>query len=582
MEDYKKLYEQTQRRMKEFIKRWDGIKLSSNDLFTEELKQIVEIESEDDKIRKALISVLTSDFEKDTTIDGITVEEIVAWLEKQKTIDVLDKEEREFADNVDSYRKDMDEFYKKGYNAGKEAEKQYWLKKQGEQKHKFNIGDIISNNTVIYRVDNIVKNCIGQDCYFLVNVESEKDGTRYLKLTDSKGKTHNSGEITWLCEQVDAKFEKQGEQKPYGQRKECSYCQFNYAGECKGSCQMKRDEQNPYYSVDKTEPKFEVGDWIVQENIGVYKVIEVYEFWYEVVDNKDKDYSIGFDKEYMCHLWTIQDAKDGDILVASDESVFIYSGSTNIYAQFYIALSKYGDLNTKGGNWEDKNSVHPATKEQRDTLMKAMADGGYTFDFEKKELKEIEPKHEDETTSAIKNEEAYKIGFIDGEAHAKEEMELSWSEEDDYNLQCIIAKVVSDIQNGNVGRNEELIDWLKSLKPNKDMVEALRTEYEKGRADAISEMKSSWSEDDETNSCHLKTLFENLAKDIKYDFRVISDNDRDKYTAWLKSIKDRVHPQNHWKPSNEQIMALRWVLNHIPYDSHKEEISGLLDQIKKL
>lgn len=55
MEDYKKLYEQTQSKMKEFIKRWDGIKLSSNDLFTKELKQIVEIESEDERIRKEII-----------------------------------------------------------------------------------------------------------------------------------------------------------------------------------------------------------------------------------------------------------------------------------------------------------------------------------------------------------------------------------------------------------------------------------------------------------------------------------------------------------------------------------------------
>lgn len=88
-----------------------------------------------------------------------------------------------------------------------------WLEKQCEKKHKFIVGDIISNNNVIYRVDNIVKNCIGQDCYFLVNVEREKNGTRYLKLIDSDGKTHNSGEITWLCEQVDAKFEKQGKQE---------------------------------------------------------------------------------------------------------------------------------------------------------------------------------------------------------------------------------------------------------------------------------------------------------------------------------------------------------------------------------
>lgn len=41
---------------------------------------------------------------------------------------------------------------------------------------------------------------------------------------------------------------------------------------------------------------------------------------------------------------------------------------------------------------------------------------------------------------------------------------LAWNEEDDYNLQCMIAKVASDIQKGNVGRNNELIDWLKSFK----------------------------------------------------------------------------------------------------------------------
>ena len=96
-----------------------------------------------------------------------------------------------------------------------------WLEKQGEQsindnksiKPKFKLGDIISNGRVVYRVDNIVKNAIGQDCYFLVNVEAEKDGTRYLILTDSEGKTSHMGEITWLCEQVDKSFEKQDQVK---------------------------------------------------------------------------------------------------------------------------------------------------------------------------------------------------------------------------------------------------------------------------------------------------------------------------------------------------------------------------------
>lgn len=67
------------------------------------------------------------------------------------------------------------------------------------------------------------------------------------------------------------------------------------------------------------------------------------------------------------------------------------------------------------------------------------------------------------------------IGTTNMEAMSKDELvswlksirpqkHIEWSEEDDYNLQCMIAKAVKDIQNGNVGRNNELIYWLKSIK----------------------------------------------------------------------------------------------------------------------
>lgn len=47
----------------------------------------------------------------------------------------------------------------------------------------------------------------------------------------------------WL-QDYELRLNKQGEQKPYGQkRQECADCQFNYAGECEGSCAMKRSEQ---------------------------------------------------------------------------------------------------------------------------------------------------------------------------------------------------------------------------------------------------------------------------------------------------------------------------------------------------
>lgn len=40
--------------------------------------------------------------------------------------------------------------------------------------------------------------------------------------------------------------------------------------------------------------------------------------------------------------------------------------------------------------------------------------------------------------------------------------------------------------------------------------------------------------------------------------------------------------EKQWKPSDKQIMALRWVLNNIPYNIQKEEISGLLEQVQNL
>lgn len=40
------------------------------------------------------------------------------------------------------------------------------------------------------------------------------------------------------------------------------------------------------------------------------------------------------------------------------------------------------------------------------------------------------------------------------------------------------------------------------------------------------------------------------------------------------------HPK--WKPSEEQIAALKWALNRIPYVYYTEEIQGLLEQLKKI
>ena len=85
----------------------------------------------------------------------------------------------------------------------------------------------------------------------------------------------------------------------------------------------------------------------------------------------------------------------------------------------------------------------------------------------------------------------------------------------------------------------------------------------------VEQKPAEWNEEDE------QTFIESV--------EALEDFGKFELADWLKEHKNKfLRPQTTWKPSDKQIMALRWVLNHIPYDSHKEEISGLLEQLKKL
>ena len=86
--------------------------------------------------------------------------------------------------------------------------------------------------------------------------------------------------------------------------------------------------------------------------------------------------------------------------------------------------------------------------------------------------------------------------------------------------------------------------------------------------------KPKWTEEDEDNFRYIIGVLHCVAHQTFEDVESTIN--------WFKFLKDRVQPQNMWKPSKEQIVALQWILNNIPYNKHKEEISGLLDQIKDL
>ena len=90
---------------------------------------------------------------------------------------------------------------------------------------------------------------------------------------------------------------------------------------------------------------------------------------------------------------------------------------------------------------------------------------------------------------------------------------------------------------------DNILAWLeKQGKPSdEEMKTLLRTEYEKGRADAIAEMQGEWSEEDEETLGWLCTFLKG------YGHEFYEGNEENDVIDWLKSLR----PQNRWKPSDE-------------------------------
>ena len=150
-------------------------------------------------------------------------------------------------------------------------------------------------------------------------------------------------------------------------------------------------------STDK--PRFKVGDWIVFIKSGsIYQVEKKENYEYTLRYILGGSLCLPFSNEELIREWTIQDAKDGDILSFYNEykgNKFVqigiiekyigkYGGCSNTF-KIYIGVN--WDNNLQIGNYMGCSDIHPATKEQRDILMKAMIDAGYKWNAAKKELK---------------------------------------------------------------------------------------------------------------------------------------------------------------------------------------------------
>lgn len=156
------------------------------------------------------------------------------------------------------------------------------------------------------------------------------------------------------------------------------------------------EKQREQKTIDNDGPKFHPGDWIIDNEYGeVLKVTKADANSYEITTQDGEALGGILKEDVECNhrLWTIQDAKDGDVL-ATSAGAFIYNGNNGggSCPGSYCGINTLGDFQIGiESHWTGKN-VYPATKEQRDLLFTNMKEAGWEWDNEKKELKKFETK----------------------------------------------------------------------------------------------------------------------------------------------------------------------------------------------
>jgi len=184
------------------------------------------------------------------------------------------------------------------------------------------------------------------------------------------------------------------------------------------------EKQGEPESNNKVEQKFEtmfkVGNWIVTNdgittnngtntflitniNCGYDSLGEnmIYRHYCSLEDTEGVVHYPCLLSENLYHPWTINDAKDGDVVVDKSNGIIgIFQsighhtdgGSYNDPSYCFLHC-RYDDgffyADFENGNMIDSDNLIPATKEQRNTLFVKMKEAGYEWNVNKKEIVSI-------------------------------------------------------------------------------------------------------------------------------------------------------------------------------------------------
>lgn len=137
-------------------------------------------------------------------------------------------------------------------------------------------------------------------------------------------------------------------------------------------------EQKP---AKKVESKFKVGDWIANDYCAG-KIIALTDDAYLL----DSGQGIPFSCKHNAHLWTIEDAQDGDILAFDNNTIVMFKdlyNATTFHSYCHIEDGLFDVSKDEMPDWWEGEGFHPATKEQCDFLFAKMKEAGYEWNAEK-------------------------------------------------------------------------------------------------------------------------------------------------------------------------------------------------------
>ena len=212
------------------------------------------------------------------------------------------------------------------------------------------------------------------------------------------------------------------------------------------------------------------------------------------------------------------------------------------------------------------------------------SDWSKVYDYMKKKLENQGEKPQGKTAlETIKEEKIDNANYAKPTNSVKPNFKIGDTIVDKDFYECG-TETIKDIKDGqyiftdgygiNIDEQEgwQLVKASANIEKKPMLSDFFNAEYERGKADALKSVE--WSEEDEKmlNDIDITLFEENSIPNAKYW----------KFMNWLKSLKDRVHPQKQWKPSKEQMEALkevcdkRWELDGL------DPLYTLYEYLKKL